>query len=130
MNEQWQNEEKKGKSREEKWQPDRWDAVGWAFAFFWGALVLLAGTTEFSTPYSWWDGWGIFFTGAGVITLIETVFRLLTPEYRYKWVGSLIFGLILLAIGLGTWEVWGWLWVVVLSAIGVIILREVLVRKR
>ena len=123
-------EEEKSKGRKDWWEQDKLDTVGWAFAFIWGALVLLAGTTNFSMQYSWWDGWGVFFTGAGIITLIETVFRLLMPEYRYKWVGSLIFGCILLAFGLGAWESAGWIWILVLFAIGVIILREALVRKR
>jgi hypothetical protein len=122
-------EEKKVSHKDDWWQQDKVDAVGWGMAFIWGALVLLAEITNFMTNFNWWDGWGVFFTGAGVITLIGTVIRLQMPAYRAKWVGSLIFGLILLAIGLGTWEVWGWLWVVVLFFVGIIILREVFVRK-
>jgi hypothetical protein len=125
-----------GKSMEEEkrqddwWRQDKVDAVGWGVAFIWGALVLLAEVTNFAEDYSWWDGWGVFFTGAGFITLIETIIRLQIPAYRGKWVGSLIFGLILLAIGLGTWGNVGWLWVLVLLVVGIIILRETLVRKR
>jgi len=129
MSEQLSNEKEKNSSKKEWWQSDRIDAIGWGAAIIWGALVLLAGITGFTTAYSWWDGWGIFFTGAGVITLVLTIVRFQIPEYRSKWLGSLIWGSILLAIGLGTWGNVGWLWVVVLAVIGIIILREALVRK-
>jgi len=124
--------ERKEKSSSEKewWQSDRVDAIGWGAAFIWGALVLLAEVTNFATNFSWWDGWGVFFTGTGVITLIGTVIRLQIPEYRGKWLGGLIWGSILLAIGLGTWGSVGWLWVLVLLIVGIIILREAFVRKR
>jgi len=118
------------KKREDWWLQDKIDAVWWGVVFLWGALVLLAETTGFAEDYSWWDGWGVFFTGAGGITLIGTIIRLQMPAYRAKWVGGMIFGLILLAIGLGTWAVWGWLWILVLFIVGIIILREAFVRKR
>jgi len=132
MSEQLSHEKEKEKSSSEKewWQSDRVDAIGWGAAFIWGALVLLVGVTNFATTYSWWDGWGVFFTGAGVITLVLTGIRLQIPTYRGKWVGSLIWGCILLAIGLGVWETAGWLWVLVLFAIGIIILRAALTRQR
>jgi len=132
MSEQVSNEKEKEKSSSEKewWQSDRVDAIGWGAAFIWGALVLLAEITNFGANYSWWDGWGVFFTGAGIITLIGTVVRLQIPEYRGKWLGGLIWGLILLAIGLGTWGNVGWLWVLALVIVGIIILREAFVHKR
>ena len=47
------------------WTSDRLDAVGWAAIFIWGAVVVLASYTDFAEDYSWWDGWGVFFVGAG-----------------------------------------------------------------
>jgi len=38
-------------------------------------------------------------------------------------------GLILLAIGLGTWMDMVWLWAVALAIVGIIILKEVFTRK-
>lgn len=112
------------------WRQDKLDAIGWAAGFIWGALVLLGETTGLSSDYSWWDGWAVFFTGAGAIVLIETVIRLLVPEYRSSWIGSLIFGLILLSVGLGDWAGWGWIWALPLFAIGVAILQSVLSRRQ
>ena len=97
--------------------------------FIWGAAVLLAEITGFGAGYSWWNGWAMVFMGAGVITLAGTAFRLLVAEYRRKLLESLIWGLILLAIGgsVGGWAVWSWdwIWVVVLAAVGVKILAGV-----
>ena len=122
-------ENDKSSSEKDWWQNDRIDAIGWGVGFIWGALLLLAGITYFTESFSWWDGWGLFFTGAGVITLLLTIVRLQIPEYRVKWVGSLIWGAILLAIGLGTWTDMGWLWVVALAVVGIIILKEAFMRK-
>jgi hypothetical protein len=112
------------------WRSDRLDSVGWAAIFIWAALVLLAESTNFKTNFGWWDGWGVFLTGAGVIVLLETVIRLLMPEFRASWWWTLICGLVLLSIGLGSWDGWGWIWAFVLAAVGVAILRSVFVRDR
>ncbi|MFC1978145.1 hypothetical protein ACFLWS_07810 [Chloroflexota bacterium] len=92
------------------------------------ALLLPAAITSVAGSYSWWDGWGVLFTGAGAITLVLTIVRWQIPLCRSKWVG-IIWGLILLAIGLGTWMDMGWLWVVALATVGIIILKEAITRK-
>jgi len=125
MNEQWQNEEKKGKSREEKWQPDRWDAVGWALIFIWGALVLLAQNTNYAMNFRWWDGLSVFITGVGVIVLLG----LFIPSHRHRMIGSLIFGFILIGIGLGGLVEWNLVWPLVLFVIGIIILLKAIVGR-
>lgn len=122
-------EKEKSISEKEWWQSDRIDAIGWASGFIWGALVLLADVTGFVESFNWWDGWGLFFTGAGVITLLLTIVRLQIPSYRGKWVGSLIWGCILMAIGLGTWVNVGWLLVTALGVVGIIILRGAFTRS-
>ena len=108
------------------WRKDRLDAVGWAAIFIWGALVILAGTTGFSAKFSGWNGWAVFFIGAGAIVLLETAIRLVIPEYRKEVLVGVIFGCILLAIGLGDW---GWFWPLVLIAIGVSILVKAFSRR-
>ena len=121
--------EKKITEKENWWKQDKVDAAGWGFVFIIGALILLAEVSGFVSDYSWWDGWGVFFTCAGVITLIGTLVRLQIPNYCNGWVGGLIWGTILLAIGLGTWVEVDWLWVVCLGVVGIIILKEAFVRK-
>ena len=113
---------------EEWWHSDLVDALGWAAGFIWGALVILAGATNLSANFSWWDGWAVFFTGAGVIVLIEVAVRMLIPKYRMGVVGNLIFSLILLTIGLGGLVGWVWVWPMVLIAIAVLIIGGALKR--
>lgn len=123
-------EVRRGTSSQDWWQQDKLDSAGWGVAFIWGALVLLAEATGFSDDISWWDGWGVFFTGAGVISLISTLIRLQVPAYRRKWVGSLIWACVMLAIGLSAWESAGWICILVLFAIGVTTLRGAFGRGR
>ena len=125
MAEQWQNEEKKSKGWEEKWRPDRWDGIGWALIFIWGALVLLAQSTNYSTNFSWWDGFSVFITGIGIIVLLG----LFIPTHRHRMVGSLIFGFILIGIGLGGLVEWNLVWPLVLFTIGIIILLKAIVTR-
>ena len=129
MSEEQPKKEEEGSSFCGKcWDNDRLNTLGWAAVFIWGGLVLLAGTTNFSSRFAWWDGGKVFFAGAGVIVLLQTIIRLLVPQYRESWVGSLVFACILLSIGLG--DILVWIWPLVLVVIGVVILRSAFTRKR
>jgi len=86
----------------------------------WGAIVLLASLTDFAG--SSWDGWAVFFTGAGLIVLGVTMIRHMVPEYRRPGlILGWIFGFVLLSIGLGDAMVW--IWAPVLAVIGFSILK-------
>lgn len=116
------------KDWEDWWKTDRLDSAGWAALFLWGALVVVAHYTSFSDDFDWWDGWGVFFLGAGVIVLAETVIRVMAPKYRSKWGWSLFWGTAFLALGLG--EIASPVWYALpLFAIAVVILKEVVVDK-
>ena len=105
------------------WKTDRVDAVGWAALFLWGALLVVAHNTSFRDDFSWWDGSGVFFVGAGAIVLIETLVRFGMPRYRSKWGWTLFWGTAFLAFGLG--ELASPVWYALPPvAIAVIILRE------
>ena len=111
------------------WVMDRLDAIGWAGTFIWGSLVLLAYVTGFFESVSWWDGWGIFFVGMAAIVLGGVAIRWILPRYRRVGLGwGLVFGLVLLAIGLGKLAVW--VWPLLLGAIGIAILYSVFIRSR
>jgi hypothetical protein len=114
---------------EDWWRSDRLDAVGWATAFLWGALVVMAEYTSFRDDFDWWDGWGVFFVGAGVITLVEALFRLGMPAYRSKFGWTLFWGTVFLSIGLGALvsRVWHALPLVVVA---VLILKDTFARSR
>ena len=111
---------------------DRIDAVWWGVLFILAALVLITQMTGYSAGFSWWNGWAVLFIGAGLMALVATLVRLGIPEYRRKWAESLIWGLILLAIGtgIGGWTSWNWIWVLVLVAIGIKIVTRATAQRR
>ena len=114
-----------------RWRNDRVDTIGWGASFIWAALVVLASVTGFAANFRWWDGWAVFFVGAGIITLVEAVIRLQVPRYRNKCVATLVWGLFMLAIGFGAgdWVAGGWFWVLALAIIGILIIRGALARR-
>ena len=121
-------EEKKG-GWEEKWRRDRGNAVTWAAILIWGALVLWADTSGYAAKFSWWEGWAVFLAGMGIIVLIEAVIRLLIPAYRKSVIGSIVFGCVLLGVGLGGLVTWNYIWVVVLIIIALLILLSAFRRR-
>ena len=127
-----EKEEKEEKGREgswdEKWRRDPVDAAGWAAIFIWAGLVFLADNLDlFGTR---WEAWPIIFLGAGLIVLLGAAVRLLVPAYRRPVTGSLIFGVILLGIGLGELTRWDVVGGLILIAIGVGVLLRGLLRDR
>lgn len=104
----------------------RW---GGLFLFLWGALVVLATYSSFRDDFDWWDGWGVFLVGAGVVVLIQTLVRLRMPEYRSKWGWTLFWGTAFLSGGLAelTSPVW---YALPLVAIAVVILKDVFAPNR
>ena len=126
MSEQPRNEkdEKEEKGRDESWDEkfrrDPLNAAGWAFLFIWAGLVLLAENMGvLDNLRAGLDAWSVIFIGAGVLVLLGVLIRLFVPAYRRPVGGSIVFGFILLGIGLG--EVVGWIaiWPLILIGIGV-----------
>lgn len=123
-NEKDEKEEKEEKGRDESWDEkfrrDPLNAAGWAFLFIWAGLVLLAENMGIlDNLRAGLDAWSVIFIGAGVLVLLGVLIRLFVPAYRRPVGGSIIFGFILLGIGLG--EVVGWIaiWPLILIGIGV-----------
>jgi hypothetical protein len=121
------------KSWDEKWRNDPINAVSWALAFIWAGLGLLAESTGWGPDtFSWWETWAVILAGAGVIFILTALIRLVMPEHRRPITGNVIFGLILLVVGLGDLTDWGWgvLVAVLFIAIGVIIILTGIFRRR
>jgi hypothetical protein len=125
-----EKEEKDEKGREEswdeKWRRDPLTAAGWALVLIWAGLVLIA--VNLNLFGIGWDAWPIIFIGAGVIVLLGVLIRLLVPAYRRPVTGSIIFGFILLGIGLGELTRWDVVGALVLIAIGVSIILSRFIR--
>jgi hypothetical protein len=114
--------EKEEKSWDEKWRRDPLSAAIWAGILVWAGLVFLADNLGLLARIERLDAWGLIFAGAGLLVLLEVVVRSLVPDYRRPVTGTLIFGIILLGIGLGDLVGWGVIWAVVLIIIGLSIL--------
>lgn len=123
------NQEEWGERRHRHEHVDRLDGIFYGLAFILGGLVLAAELSDFSASLPWWTtGWGVFFAGVGVLAILGTAVRILVPRYRVRVGQSLVFGCIMLGIGLGERAVW--IWPVLLSIIGLTILRGVFLQRR
>lgn len=139
-----QDEKTSEKSWDEKWRRDPLSAITWAAIFIYSGLVLLAANlgyldnliTERITFEGFQDlsdvinAWPLVFIGAGVILLIEVLIRLLVPAYRKPVIGTIIFAIILIGIGLGDLINWAIIWAVILIVLGISIIFRGLGRKK
>jgi hypothetical protein len=125
-----EKDEKNDGGWDEKWRRDPVDAAMWAILLIWGGLMLLASNLDLFAGVERFPAWSIGFIGAGLIVLLAGAFRLVVPAYRRPLTGNLVFGLILIGIGLG--EVIGWVVIgpLVLIGIGLGILVTGLLRRR
>lgn len=114
---------------------DLLSSVSWAFILIWAGLVFLASNLGWfeligiTIDESWmfrsitdWQRlgvWNIIALGAGIIVLLETIVRLVIPEFRRHVGGSLIGAAVLIGIGLGGWLSWNYLWPLILIAVGI-----------
>lgn len=129
------------KSWEEKWRRDPLSLILWAAVLIWAGIVLLADNlgllgglgpgitvgSEFIRPFS---ATSLILLGAGVIVLLGVVARLVYPELRRPIGGSIVLGIILVALGLGGIVGFGILWPLILIAIGLaIVLTRVFERR-
>jgi len=115
---------------EEKWHRDPLSAARWAVILIWaGIALLIANNLSFLVSIERLDGWGLAFTGAGVILLLEVVVRVLVPTYRRAVSGILILAAVFLGIGLGGLFGWGVTGALVLIAVGAGILLRSFTRR-
>jgi hypothetical protein len=131
---------------DEKWHQDPLSAVVGALILMWAGVVLLARNLgildafnrmldllpipepdlPFDIPFFGTNAWQLFFLGAAGIVICEVIIRLLVPAYRRRVFGSIIGAIVLLALGLGSWNL---IWPLVLIAVGVSILLGGIFRK-
>jgi len=123
------DEKGRGESWDEKWRSDPLNAAWWALVLIWAGLVLIADNMGILVNLGIrGEAWAIGFLGAGILALLLVVIRLLVPAYRRPVTGSIIFGFILLGIGLGELTRWDVVGALILIAIGVSIFLSRLVR--
>ncbi len=122
-------EEKELEKREEKNRRDPLSSVVWAAIFIWAGLALLADNLGFLDNLNV-DAWAIVTLGSGAIVLLEIAFRLLVPAYRQPLLGSLIFAVFLLGIGLEILTGVSMTWALILIAVGAYIILRGVFRDR
>ncbi len=122
--------EKEEKSFEEKWRRDPVSGIVWAAILIWAGLVLLAENLGVLLRLEPLTAWGIIFIGAGVILLLEAAFRVLVPAYRRRVTGTVILGVVFLAIGLGDVVSLNVVWPLILIVLGGAILLRAVFRGR
>jgi hypothetical protein len=132
MEEKWSEKEHE-KSWNEKVRRDPLSSVIWAGILIWAGVVFLVDNlgliTSLTIAGNRMDAWSVAFAGAGAIVLIEVLVRLVMPAYSRPVVGTFIFGMILLSIGLGDIFGWGLIWSVVLIGLGVFYLVRVFTKR-
>jgi len=137
-----QDEKTEEKSGDEKWRRDPLGSMIWAGVLIWAGLVLLAdnlgwlmgirrslaGLPNFDETNL--GAWSFILIGAGILVLGEALIRASVPAYRRPITGSVIFGGLLIAGGLGGAVNWTLLGPIFLITIGVILLLQSLLRRK
>ena len=123
---QWNEKDEKedGKSWEEKRRRDPVASLGWALVLIWAGVVLLVDNFDLIDQINIdfiadLQPWSLIFAGAGLIVLALAVVRLLVPEYRGPVTGNIIFGFILVGVGLAETVGWGIMAALILIALGI-----------
>ncbi len=123
---QWNEKDEKqdGKSWEEKRRRDPLASLGWALVLIWAGVVLLADNFDLIDQINIdfiadLQPWSLIFAGAGLIVLALAFVRLLVPEYRGPVTGNIIFGFILVGVGLAETVGWGIMAALILIALGI-----------
>jgi vacuolar-type H+-ATPase subunit I/STV1 len=118
------DEKEDGKSWEEKRRRDPLSSLGWALVLIWAGVVLLADNFDLIDQINIdfiadLQPWSLIFAGAGLIVLALAIVRLLVPEYRGPVTGNIIFGFILVGVGLADTVGWGIMAALILIALGI-----------
>jgi hypothetical protein len=140
-----QNEKEEEKSEEkrgdEKWRRDPLGSMIWAGILIWAGLVLLAenlgwlsgirqglaGLPNFNEQNL--EEWSFILMGVGILLWIEAIIRVAVPAYRRPVTGTVIFGALLFAGGLGGAVNWTILGPAILIAIGLLLLLQSVLRR-
>ena len=121
-------DEKRGEKErglDEKFRHNPVRAVTVAALLIWGGIVALI-NNFYRMP---WDGWSLFFVGAGVILIIKSAIRLM-PAYRRPAGGGFIIGIVLFGVGLAGLIGWAFIWPIVLIIIALAILIGAFARRK
>jgi len=123
------HDEKDEKERGEKWRNDPLSAVAWALVLIWAGLVFLA-ENVLPGVFEELEAWPLIFIGAGGIFLLEALARTLLPEHRRPISGTVVWALVLIAVGFGNLLGWGIIGPLALVAVGIVLVIRTLLGRR
>ncbi len=121
--------EKHDEKQEKECGNDRLSAVAWAAVLIWAGLVFLGQNAGLLGIWQE-DAWSLILIGAGLIFLLEALARTQLPEYRRPVGGTVVFAVILIAVGLGDRIGWGVVGPIALIAGGAVLLLTSAFRRR
>jgi hypothetical protein len=125
--EPWEEKEEKGQGL----RRDPISGITWALILIAVGTIFLAENTLRLFDFEQFGGaWNLILIAVGLILLLEVALRLLLPEYRRPITGTLVFGLILLGLGLTSAIGFQVTWPIFVIAIGVAMLISGLLRWR
>jgi hypothetical protein len=121
-----EDEKRSEKSWEEKWRHNPVRVITLALILIWGGIVAFLTTSDVVEADR---GWAVFLLGTGVILLLKAGYRLRAATRRPVG-GTIVIGVILLAVGLSDIVGWNYSWPVILIAAGVIIMLLAFFRRK
>jgi cation transport ATPase len=121
-----EDEKRSEKTWDEKWRHNPVRVVTLAIILIWAGVTAFLATGGIIGAD---NAWAAFLLGTGVILLAKAGFRMRAATRRPIG-GTIIIGVILVAVGLGALVSWSYAWPVILVAAGVIIIFLVFFRRR
>jgi hypothetical protein len=109
-------------SYNERRERQRLAGLWWAVALIWTGLVLGADSTGLVPQVGDASVWNWIFLGAGVVSILGAVYRLITTNVPNPIIWDWVWGSVCLIIGLDGFVALNIFWPIVLIAIGGVIL--------
>ncbi len=100
---------------------------------FFGLILLLLGVIFLLAAQDvipWGNWWKYFLIGLGGILIIQAIISYVHPAFRRLRLGRLVFGAVLVCIGLGLLGGFGTWWPLILIAIGLALLLNAWLKRR
>ena len=113
----------------EKYRRDPLSGVIWALVLIWAGVVFIGDNLGLLPQVGRADPWNWIFFGAGVLVMLEVLLRLVSPDYARPVGGRVVWGGILMAIGLSGIYGFDVTWPLILVLIGVSILVGSVMRR-
>ena len=107
----------------------RIEAVYWAGVLVWAGVVFGADQLGYVPQIGEAGPWSWVFLGAGLYSLLGSLYRLSSPNYSNPPMSDYIWGAVFLIIGLGGFTTLKITWPLVLVVVGVILLARVVIGR-